>query len=403
MKKIGVWLIGAFGSISVTVMLGALLIRKGLSPMTGMITANEPFSELGLLPIEAMEFGGCDIRSGQITELANDAIKKIGGIDASILRLIDVELEQIQGRICQGTSFNCGKAIEGLSSTVSASRDHVREEIGEIVRQINHFKDSNDLDKVIIVNLASTEPPLELTDVHHDPTALEHCLDKNKTNSLRGSTIYSYAAIISGCPYINFTPSNGALFPSLVKLAESKGIPVMGNDGKTGETLVKSALAPMFKYRSLEILSWEGFNILGNMDGHILDCEENRESKIRSKDSVLGKILGYSPHSQVHINYVPSLDDRKTAWDFIHFKGFLDTKMSLQFVWEGYDSILAAPLVLDLVRFAEFAHRRGESGLMPHLASYFKDPIGAEEHSLHEQFRLLLDYAGDWAKKRMKG
>lgn len=402
MKRIGVWLIGALGSISVTVMLGAILLRKGLSPMTGMITASEPFSELGLFPVEAMEFGGCDIRSGRITEIANDLIRKTGGIDTSILGNIERELDLVQRNICRGTSFNCGKAIEGLSSISNANCNCVREEIDEIVRQINSFKESNELDKVVMVNLASTEPPLELTDVHYDPAALEYCLDKNLTDCLRASTIYTIAAIMSGCAYINFTPSNGALFPSLVKLAERKGIPVMGNDGKTGETLVKSALAPMFKYRNLEILSWEGFNILGNMDGQILDCEENRESKIRSKDSVLGKILGYSPHSQVHINYVPSLDDRKTAWDFVHFKGFLGAKMSLQFIWEGYDSILAAPLVLDLVRFAELAHTRGDGGLMPHLASYFKDPIGVDEHSLHEQFQMLLEYAGNPGKTRNK-
>jgi myo-inositol-1-phosphate synthase len=179
----------------------------------------------------------------------------------------------------------------------------------------------------------------------------------------------------------------------MIELAERKGVPVMGNDGKTGETLVKSALAPMFMCRNLEIMSWEGFNILGNMDGHVLEHPDNKESKLKTKDSVLSKILGYSPHSRVHINYVPSLDDQKTAWDFIHFKGFMGARMSLQFVWQGYDSLLAAPLVLDLVRFAQLARRRAEAGLMPHLASYFKAPLGVDEHRLYEQFRMLLDYA----------
>ncbi len=179
----------------------------------------------------------------------------------------------------------------------------------------------------------------------------------------------------------------------MVQLAEEKGVPVMGNDGKTGETLVKSALAPLFMCRNLEVLSWEGVNILGNMDGRVLNHPENKESKIRSKDGVLPKILGYSPHSSVQINYVPSLCDQKTAWDFIHFSGFFGAKMSLQFVWQGYDSLLAAPLVLDLVRFAELAKRRGESGLMPHLACYFKDPLGVDEHRLYEQFRMLVDYS----------
>ena len=158
----------------------------------------------------------------------------------------------------------------------------------------------------------------------------------------------------------------------------------------------KSVLAPMFKCRNLEVMSWEGFNILGNMDGQVLDHAENRKSKIKTKDSILPKILGYSPHSKVHINYVPSLGDQKTAWDFIHFKGFLGARMSLQFTWQGFDSALAAPLILDLVRLAELAHRRGESGLMIHLASYFKDPLGVPEQSFAHQFDMLENYVSNY-------
>jgi myo-inositol-1-phosphate synthase len=223
--------------------------------------------------------------------------------------------------------------------------------------------------------------------------AFERALDRNDPGLVKASTIYAYAAVQEKCPYINFTPSSGALIPAVIGLAGRWGVPVMGNDGKTGETLVKSALAPLFLCRNLDVLSWEGFNILGNMDGCVLDHPENKESKIKSKDQVLSKILGYPLHSRVHIHYVPSLDDQKTAWDFIHFRGFLGSKMSLQFIWQGYDSLLAAPLILDLVRLAELAKRRGEGGLMPHLASYFKAPLGVEEHRLYEQFQMLLRYA----------
>jgi myo-inositol-1-phosphate synthase len=129
------------------------------------------------------------------------------------------------------------------------------------------------------------------------------------------------------------------------------------------------------------------------LDGRILENPSNKAAKIQTKDQVLSKILGYSPHSRVHIDYVPSLGDQKTAWDFIHFRGFLGARMSLQFIWQGFDSILAAPLVLDLARLAELARRRGESGLMPHLASYFKAPLGVEAFGLHEQYGMLADYA----------
>ncbi|MCA1961642.1 MAG: inositol-3-phosphate synthase, partial [Desulfomonile sp.] len=381
------------GSVSTTVILGALALRKGLTAPTGMITATEAFSDLGFVPVEKMEFGGCDVRVGGLRETAQQITRESGAIDPALLNAVKPDLALMESDIVPGTATNCGVAIESLAVAPSSRALSIREEIARIAASLEDFKRKKGLDELVVVNLASTEPMLEVRECHRDLSVFESCLDRNDSSVVRASTIYSYAAIRSGCPYINFTPSTGALFPSLVALAEREGVPVMGNDGKTGETLVKSALAPMFMCRNLEVMSWEGFNILGNLDGRMLDHPENKESKIHTKDAVLSKILGYSPHSQVHINYVPSLSDQKTAWDFIHFKGFLGAKMSVQFVWQGYDSLLAAPLVLDLVRWAELAKRRGEAGLLPHLACYFKDPIGVAEHRLYEQFRMLTEYA----------
>lgn len=396
-KKIGVWLVGALGSISMTVILGVLALRKGLCDSTGMVTTTEPFSELGLAPFDAMEFGGWDVRRGSLCEAALNLSRESVGIDPRLLPAVRDDLAIIESDIRPGTTMNCGEAIERIASGSTECERTIREEIALLAADLEEFKAAKNLSKLVVVNLASTEPLLELGEEHARLQAFEDCLDRNRRGSVRAATLYAYAAIRTGCPYINFTPSNSALLPAMVELAERRGVPVMGNDGKTGETLVKSALASMFLYRNMEVLSWEGFNILGNMDGLVLDHPENRESKVKTKDAVLAKILGYSPHAQVHINYVPSLNDQKTAWDFVHFRGFLGSKMSLQFVWQGYDSLLAAPLVLDLVRLAELAERRGESGLMPHLASYFKSPLGVEEHRLSEQFGMLKDYAAKTA------
>jgi myo-inositol-1-phosphate synthase len=392
-RRIGVWLIGALGSIATTVILGALATRKGLTDSTGMITETEPFLGLDLVPVHALEFGGCDIRQGILFDAVQQTARESGCIDPAALNVLESDLAAIQREIRQGSTRNCGPAIGNLAAGAPCSTMSVREEIAQVRTWLDEFKTHRGLDRVVVVNLASTEPLLELRECHEDLAKFETCLDRNDHETVRASTIYAYAAIEAGCPYINFTPSTGALFPAMVQFAERTRVPVMGNDGKTGETLVKSALAPMFLCRNLEVLSWEGFNILGNMDGSILNHPENRESKIQTKDRVLPKILGYSPHSQVHINYVPSLGDQKTAWDFIHFKGFLGSKMSLQFVWQGYDSLLAAPLILDLVRWADFAQRGKEAGLMPHLACYFKDPLCVDEHRLHAQYQMLVDYA----------
>jgi myo-inositol-1-phosphate synthase len=124
----------------------------------------------------------------------------------------------------------------------------------------------------------------------------------------------------------------------------------------------------------------------------VLEHPRHKRSKIESKGQVLAPLLGYAPHSRVGIEYVPSMGNWKTAWDHIHFQGFLGTKMTAQFIWQGCDSVLAAPLVLDLVRLLEFAHRRGEAGPAPHLAFFFKNPMGVAIHNVNDQFRMLLDY-----------
>lgn len=389
-NKTGVYLIGALGSISSTVVAGALALKKRLVPSTGMVTGSGLFDGIELIDPGDLVFGGCDVRRETGPD---DIFRVLAPVAPPIVMEVKDDLEIFRCEIDYGCARNCGEAIEKLAGPADEDKMSLEDEIDGMRGCLRAFRREFGLDRLIVVNLASTEPPLALDDSHREVESLRNIISANEREKVRASTLYSMAAILEGCPYINFTPSNGALPEAMLKLAVQKGVPVMGSDGKTGETLVKSALAPMFKWRNLEVMSWEGFNILGNMDGRILDHPGNRESKIRTKDRVLPEILGYSPHSSVSIGYVPSLEDQKTAWDFIHFRGFLGAAMSLQFTWQGYDSILAAPLVLDLVRLAELAARRGESGPMPHLASFFKAPIGVEKHALNDQFQMLADYA----------
>ena len=152
---------------------------------------------------------------------------------------------------------------------------------------------------------------------------------------------------------------------------------------------MKSVLAPMFAHRNLEVMSWVGHNIFGNRDGIVLDNPLNKATKVSSKDHLLGQILGYKPQTLVTIEYIKSMGDWKTAWDHIHFRGFLGTPMTLQFTWQGCDSLLAAPLVLDLVRITELAKRRNYTGNMDFLACYFKSPLGVEEQGFVRQFEKL--------------
>jgi myo-inositol-1-phosphate synthase len=248
------------------------------------------------------------------------------------------------------------------------------------------------LDAVIVVNLASSEPPFTPAAAARDFEKLRRLLVRRNARPLATSSLYALAAIEAGCPYVNFTPSPGIDLPALEQRAVAQELPYMGRDGKTGETLVKSALAPMFAARGLEVLSWFGQNILGNRDGAVLKDAKTKISKVRAKDKTVTRIVGGTPATTVSIDFVPSLDDWKVAWDFIHFRGFLNTQMSMQFIWQGCDSILAAPLIVDLVRFAELEFRAGRAGPMRHLAFFFKDPMGVDDYDLAAQWQRLLGH-----------
>jgi myo-inositol-1-phosphate synthase len=243
-----------------------------------------------------------------------------------------------------------------------------------------------------VVNAASTEPPFPLADEHQSLDRLLPVLDRAAPAALPTSSIHALAALDAGFPYVNLTPSCGATLPAIDELARKRGVPHAGQDLKTGETLIKSVLAPLFARRNLRVLSWVGHNILGNRDGLVLNDPTNKASKVKSKDALLAELLGYKPQSIVTIEYVESLDDWKTAWDHIHFEGFLGTKMTLQFTWQGCDSLLAAPLVIDLARLIALAQRRKESGALAHLACFFKSPLGVTEHDFGKQFALLEAY-----------
>ncbi len=240
-----------------------------------------------------------------------------------------------------------------------------------------------------MVNVTSTEPPLDLEALPQRWSALDKLLDQPRKCLLPASSLYAIAALDLGCSYINFTPSSGATPAAIGELAIERGTRHAGYDGKTGETLLKSVLAPMFAKRNLNVMSWVGHNIFGNMDGKVLDDPMNKKSKVTSKDRLLSQIFGYAPQTLVSIEYIASLGDWKTAWDHVHFRGFLGTPMTFQFIWQGCDSLLAAPLVLDLVRFVERAWRRGDVGVLTFLASFFKSPLGMAEHDFAAQFRLL--------------
>ena len=392
-EPVGVWMIGALGGVGTTIVVGARAIARGLASDAGLVTNRPEFGPLSLVPIGDLVFGGHEVRLSNFYDSALDVARLSGSFSLELVEQLRNDLLDVSEALKAGTCVNSGPAIDALvTNPITRHDDGLRSIAQRLQSDLRAFRARESVDRVIVVNLASTEADLAEEQEPTSPDQIEALIDSGSTVRIRPSMLYAYAAFREGCAYVNFTPSSAALGPALMELGTRSGLPYMGNDGKTGETLVKSALAPMFKYRNLKVLSWMGYNLLGDRDGRVLANPDNLATKVRSKDSVLASILGYPVHTRVGIDFVESLHDRKTAWDFIHFQGFLDHKMSMQFIWEGCDAILAAPLVLDIVRLADLSLRRGEKGPMTHLAPYFKSPVGVDEQDLHKQFHGMLDY-----------
>ena len=389
-RRLGVWLIGARGGLGTTVMTGARAIARGLAPTIGLLTEHPILADFPLVGFDEIIWGGHDIRETSTREAALEVGQDSGTIAPELVKALAADFRKIDAQVRVGTAHNAGTVIESFAcSKVQRDRRKLRSVIRALRRDLAEFRKTQRCDRVIVVNLASTEAPIRLGRAHAKLAALDALLDADRAEKIRPSLLYAYAAAQEGCPFIHFTPSNVTLCGGIRELFEAKQTPYMGADGKTGETLVKSALAPMFKYRNLHVLSWLGYNLLGDRDGLVLQNQANKASKIESKDSLLPNILGYAPQTRVAIDYVESLGDKKTAWDYIHFEGFLGYKMHMEFTWHGCDAILAAPLVLDMLRLVDYASARGERGALCWLGSFFKSPLDVKTQDLHEQWHAL--------------
>src|SRR3989454_1648484 len=402
MAKVGVWLIGAQGSLATTAVMGARAIARGLAGGGGLVTELPELAPLPLVGLGDLAFGGWDIAPTGLVAQARSLASDDAAVPESLVTRLEADLKAVEARVRPGFADGAGPAVRRAARAFVPRVESLPATVQRLGDDLDRFRADERLDTVIVVNVASTEPPLELTRDHERLDRLQRVIQHDRRTLVTPSMVYAYAALERGFPYVNFTPSIGVAVPALQELGLKHDVPLYGSDGKTGETLVKTVLAPMLRYRNVEVLSWEGFNILGGGDGRVLADPRHKRSKVRSKSGVLASVLGYTPHSGVGIEYVPSLGNWKTAWDFVHFRGFLGTKMSVQSIWQGCDSILAAPLVLDLVRLTEFALRQGEAGPMTHLACFFKEPLGVSVQAFTDQFSLLTDYVARRTKNGRK-
>ncbi|WP_367319800.1 inositol-3-phosphate synthase [Streptomyces sp. HUAS ZL42] len=358
--RVGVWLIGARGSVATTVVAGCAAVTAGLHPPTGLVSESPLFAGCGLPAPASLVFGGHDTVDCPLPKRA-EALAAGGVLPPGLPSAVRAELAAADREIRPGGPLPGDTRDDEELITAFAS------DIRDFVRRC-------DLARAVVVNVASTEPLPE-------------------GSALPPSSLYAAAALRAGCPYVNFTPSTGLHHPALAPMAESSGLPYAGRDGKTGQTLLRSVLGPMFTQRALAVRAWSGTNLLGGGDGASLADPAAAAAKNAGKERVLADTLATTPEGEVHIDDVPALGDWKTAWDHIAFDGFLGTRMILQTIWQGCDSALAAPLVLDLARMVSRAHETGLSGPLADLGFYFKDPVGDGPSALGEQYAALAGFA----------
>lgn len=371
--RAGIWFIGARGSVATTSVIGALALRAGLADPVGCVTAHPALDVSALPGFDDLVFGGHDVTTVPLAKKA-EQLAAAGVVPARLVQALEQDLDTVEANL--------------RPAPAAATQ---AEDAALIAADISAFTARHGLDRVVVVNVSSTEAAPPPHPAHSGLAALAAALS-GPDKVLPPSSLYAYAAFGAGCAYVDFTPSTGARLPALAELAAERGLPYAGHDGKTGETLLKSVLAPMFAMRNLSVRSWSGINLLGGGDGASLTDPRANAAKTASKQRVLHETLGYAPDGDTRIDYVADIGDFKTAWDLITFDGFLGTGMCLQFTWQGCDSALAAPLVLDLARITAAAHEAGHTGPLESLSYFFKDPLGDVDHALHAQWEALRAY-----------
>jgi myo-inositol-1-phosphate synthase len=395
LSKLGI-LIPGMGAITSTMIAGVAAINKGMAEPTGSFTQMDSIEKdgkqipvkdyLNLVDFKNLVFGGWDIMDTNMYEQAMEARV----LEKETINEVREELEKVRTMPAVFDKKYVTK-LEGNHVKKGKNWMELAEQVMEDIRQ---FKEKNGVDRCVMVWNGSTEIYMEQKEVHQSLAAFEKGLKEN-SEDIAPSMIYVYAALKMGIPYANGAPNLSCDMPAMMELAEKNKVPIMGKDWKTGQTLMKTILAPGFRVRSLKVDGWFSTNILGNRDGMVLDDPASFKTKEVSKLSVLGSILGYEPFHKVRINYYPPRGDNKEGWDNIDISGFLGYPMQIKVDFLCRDSILAAPLALDIALLLDFAKQKGETGVQKWLNFFFKSPQITEKgevpvHSIFEQYDIMI-------------
>jgi len=390
-ERVGIAVIGLNGAVATTAAAGIAMIRAGSNDLSGLPLASRDVE--GMAAYRDLHFGGWDLSHD---DLATAALKH-GVLTESELANGASSLSDMRPWPAVGSTDFCAN-IDGANKIAAPGH---RAAVQHIQDDLARFKSEQNLDRVVMINLASTERKADLgADALTSVEGFERGLDADDA-AISPAMLYAYAAIASDTPYANFTPSVAADVAPLAELARQRGVPIAGKDGKTGQTLLKTVIAPALRDRALHVDGWFSTNILGNSDGLALDDPKSLASKVDTKKSVLDQILGYPVEDHIiMIHYYKPRGDNKEAWDNIDLTGFLGQKMQLKLNFLCKDSVLAAPLAIEIARCLALAQTRGEGGVQDQMGIFFKMPQTADGgepiHAFGEQ-QLILD---TWLDRR---
>jgi myo-inositol-1-phosphate synthase len=401
--KLGVLLVG-LGAVSTTTIAGVMAIRKGLAKPIGSLTqmgtirlgkrteARAPKIKdfVSLAGLDDLVFGGWDI----FEEDCYAAARTAGVLEQSQLDQVRSELEAVKP---MPAVFD-QRYVKRLDGPNVKKGKNKRDLAEQLIADIRAFKSKHGCDRLVMIWVGSTEIYMKETAAHASVASFEKALEQSD-DSIPSSMVYAYAALREGLPFANAAPNLTADVPAMLELAARMKSPLAGNDMKTGQTLIKTIIAPGLKARLLGVKGWYSTNILGNRDGEVLDDPESFKTKEESKKSALDYI--FQPHLYpdlyqdlchvVRINYYPPRGDNKEGWDNIDLIGWLGYPMQLKINFLCRDSILAAPIVLDSVLFLDLAKRAGMSGIQEWLSFYYKSPMHAPEvYPEHDLFIQLM-------------
>jgi len=406
--KLGILCVG-LGAVSSTFITGVLMIRKGLGKPVGSVTQlakirvgkgdEAEYKSVGeIVPMPALD----DVVLGAWDILPDNAFES--ALKAEVLRDRDIYpvREEIEKIVPMKGVYDPDyvKAIDGTWTKDTAL---TRWELTSQVRDdIRRFKQENGCSRVVVVWAASTEIYVpRCKDVHDSIEALEAAMKADDRSHISPSMCYAYAAIAEGAPFIMGAPNTCVDIPAMWQLAERENVPIAGKDFKTGQTMMKTVLAAAFRTRMLGVSGWFSTNILGNRDGLVLDVPENFKTKEVSKLGVIDTILKGDEYPdlygdifhKVRINYYPPRNDDKEGWDNIDIFGWMGYPMQIKVDFLCRDSILAAPLLLDLALLGDLALRAGKSGIQTWLSFYLKSPMHDDGHcpvnDLFQQYTML--------------